>query len=79
MSWEDAINAARNDQGYDLSQLTPEQAASLFESRIDSAKLDKLMEDLAAATSANQARAVKLQNVLSILGTVVQIGRIAIV
>lgn len=76
MSWDDAINAARNDQGYDLSQLTPEQAEQLFASKIDPATAERLVQELNAATQANNTSARKLSTVVSILQTAGMVGRI---
>ena len=78
MGWDDAINAAKNDQSYDLSQLTPEQAAKIFESKIDQAKIDKLIEDLKTAIATNEANAAKVANVIAVLQTIVAIGKILV-
>jgi len=75
-SWDDAINAARQDSSYDLSQLTPEQAAKIFESKIDKDRIDKLIVELKDAIATNQANAVKLANVIAIVQTIVAVGKI---
>lgn len=76
MTWDDAIKAASEDQSYDLSQLTPEQAAKLFQTKVDGQKIDQLIEDLRAAIATNEANAAKVANVVAVLKTIVAIGKI---
>lgn len=76
MSWDDAIRAAQNDQGYDLSALTPEQAEQLFASKIDPAKTEEIVAKLHEVTASNNAAAAKLASVLANLQFAGLIGRI---
>lgn len=76
MTWDDAIRAAQNDQGYDLSALTPEQAEQLFASKVDPATAEKLVQELNAATQTNNTSARKLSTVITILQTAGMVGRI---
>lgn len=78
MSWEDAIQAAKNDPNFDLSKLTPEDAAKLFKSTISDAQIDNLVTSIRAATQANVNNAQKLANVMAIVQTVVAVGRILV-
>lgn len=76
MSWEDAINAAKQDESYDLSKLTPEAAAELFKTKIDQNKVDALIVAIHQATTQNVANAQKLANVMAIIQTFVTVGKI---
>jgi DNA-directed RNA polymerase subunit F len=78
MSWEEAINAAKNDQGYSLAHLTPEEAERLFASKIDPEKLDNAIEKLKEITASNNASARKFTEIMAIVNTVVSVGRIII-
>lgn len=79
MSWDDAIRAAQNDQGYDLTQLTPEQASQLFATKIDPAKTEEIITKLHEVTASNNASAAKLASVLANLQFAGLIGRILLV
>ncbi len=79
MTWDDAINAAKSDPTYDLSTLPAEAVAHLFESKVPADKLEKAIEDLKQITATNETNAKKFANVMSIINTVVAIGKIALV
>ncbi len=76
MSWDEAIRAAQNDQGYDLSALTPEQAAQLFATKIDAAKTEEIIAKLNEVTASNLAASAKLATIMANLQLAGLVGRI---